>query len=79
MIKISTPGGKFFLIATRAEAAQFGARILVLSTTEPQPYATLHHTADGRCIGGSTITDGYRKKLLDAAKINKWPIEEVGA
>ena len=71
--KISNPMGAT-IIMNREEAATYEGSYKVQSSTEAQPYVAINFK-DGKPVGGSTITESYKAKMLAKAREMGWVIE----
>lgn len=79
-VKISNKDGKYSLIGLREEegtdefpavAAGFEreeGKILRVSSTEEQPYIVANFTADGKFVGGSTISNSKYQAIIEGAE-----------
>ena len=77
-MKKITMDNKFSIIATRAEAAQFGSAIKSISSTELQPFVGANYI-DGKLVGGRTMTQMQVDNLLKTCGERGFSIEEISS
>jgi hypothetical protein len=71
--KITSTNGTT-IIMSREEASSYEGSYKVNSSTEGQPYVAMNFK-DGKMVGGSTITEGYKCKIIAKAHEMGWIIE----
>lgn len=71
--KITSTNGTT-IIMSRDEANAYEGIYKVQSSTEGQPYVAINFK-DGNAVGGCTITEGYKVKLIAKAREMGWEIE----
>jgi len=74
MIKIENNGRKS-IITRREEESLFDCKINHMSSTFEQPFIAVNFSADGKAVGGKTMTQMEVDNLIKAAKAKGFSIE----
>lgn len=74
MIKIENNGRKS-IIAKREDESLFDCKVNHVSSTFEQPFIAVNFTAEGKAVGGKTMTQMEVDNLVKAAKAKGFSID----